>query len=93
LDPSKPPLSEEQLLEEQVIVIPGHGPASNLREMKELFETSRKLRLEAGRAAAARRSREAFLASPALAPFRIYANFEGFAAQLYEEAGRKSSKQ
>jgi glyoxylase-like metal-dependent hydrolase (beta-lactamase superfamily II) len=85
LDPSQVP-SEEKTLEEQVIVIPGHGPASNLQEMKELFETTRKLRVEAGRAAAARRSRDGFLASPGLAPFRVYSNFEDFAAQLYKEA-------
>jgi glyoxylase-like metal-dependent hydrolase (beta-lactamase superfamily II) len=85
LDPSQVPL-EEKTLEEQVIVIPGHGPVSNLQEMKDLFETSRKLRLEAGRAAAARRSRDGFLASPGMAPFRVYGNFEGFAAQLYAEA-------
>jgi glyoxylase-like metal-dependent hydrolase (beta-lactamase superfamily II) len=92
LDPSQPPL-EEKSLEEQFIVIPGHGPVSNLREMKDLFETSRRLSLEARRAAAARRSRESFLSSPGLAPFRVYANFEGFAAQLYEEAVGRSSRQ
>jgi glyoxylase-like metal-dependent hydrolase (beta-lactamase superfamily II) len=85
LDPSQVP-PEEKTLEEQVIVIPGHGRVSNLQEMKDLFETSRKLRLEAGRAAAARRSRDGFLASPGMAPFRVYGNFEGFAAQLYAEA-------
>jgi glyoxylase-like metal-dependent hydrolase (beta-lactamase superfamily II) len=84
-DPSQVPM-EEKTLEEQVIVIPGHGPASNLQGMKDLFETARKLRLEAGRAAAARRSRDGFLASPGLAPFRAYANFESFATQLYGEA-------
>ena len=89
-DPTEVAL-EEKTLEEQVIVIPGHGPVSNLQEMKDLFETSRKLRLEAGRAAAARRSRDGFLASPGLAPFRVYENFEAFAAQLYGETagGRK----
>ena len=89
-DPTEAAL-EEKTLEEQVIVIPGHGPVSNLQEMKDLFETSRKLRLEAGRAAAARRSRDGFLASPGLAPFRVYENFEAFAAQLYGETagGRK----
>ena len=76
-------------MEEQVIVIPGHGPASNLKEMKDLLETARKLRVEAGRAAAAKRSRENFLASPGVAPFRVYANFEGFAAQLYDEVRKR----
>ena len=87
-DISQPP-EEEKTLEEQVIVIPGHGPASNLKEMKDLLETARKLRVEAGRAAATKRSRENFLASPGVAPFRVYANFEGFAAQLYDEVRKR----
>ncbi len=86
--PSKP-AAEEKTLEELVIVIPGHGPASSLKEMKNLLEAAQKLRAETGRAVSAGRRRESFLASPSLAPFRAYKNLEAYASQLYDELSKK----
>jgi hypothetical protein len=86
--PSKLP-AEEKTLEELFVVVPGHGPASNLKEMKNLVEAAQKLRAEAGRAVSAGRSLESFLVSPALAPFRGYGNLSSFASQLYDALSHK----
>ena len=87
-DPSKPP-AEEKTLEEQFIVVPGHGPASNLKEMKVMLEAAQKVRTEAGRAVSAGRSLENFLASPALAPYRVHKNLATYASQLYDALSHK----
>jgi cyclase len=79
----------EKTLEESIIVIPGHGPATNLRELKSLLEASQKLRAEINRALASGRSRDALLSSPASDPFRSYKNFEAYASQLYDDLARK----
>jgi glyoxylase-like metal-dependent hydrolase (beta-lactamase superfamily II) len=85
--PARPP--EEKSLEELVAVIPAQGRASNLAELKAVFESAQKLRFEAGRAVAAGRSRETFLASLAGSPFREYGNLESFAAQLFDTLSSK----
>ena len=86
--PSAAP-APEKTLEEAIIVIPGHGPATNLKELKGLLEASQKLRAEIGRALASGRSRDALLSSPASDPFRSYKNFEAYASQLYDDLARK----
>lgn len=87
-DPAKPP-EEEKSLEELVIVIPGHGPLSNLQEMKTLLEASKKLRGEVSRGIASGRRLESFLNSPTLAPYRSYRNLESYLTQLYEALSHK----
>ncbi len=83
-DPTKPP-PEEKTLEEQVTVIPGRGPRSNLQEMKDLLEAALKLRTEMTRAIGSGRSRESILNSGALGPARFLDNFDSFSAQLLDE--------
>lgn len=88
--PTKTP-EVEKTLEELITVIPGHGPTSNLQEMKDLLEVAQKLRAEVGRALQARRPREAFLSSSLLAPFRAYSNFDAYAASLYDALAKAQS--
>ncbi len=89
-DPNKPP-PEEKTLEEQVTVIPGHGPRSNLQEMKDLLEAAAKLRAEVSKAVGAGRGRESTLNSSALGAARSLGNFESFSALLFDElAARKA---
>ena len=68
-DPAAVP-EPEKTLEELITVIPGHGPAANLQQMKDLLALTQKLRTEAARAVAARRSREDFLRSIVHGGFR-----------------------
>ena len=79
----------DKTLEEMVVVIPGHGPRSDLQEMKNLLEVSKKLRAELTRLIAAGASREKFLTFPALVPFRTYENFEAYATQLFDALSNK----
>jgi len=81
---------EQKTLEELVAVIPGHGPASNLREVKDLLESAQRLRNEAARAISLKRTRDAFLTSVSLTPsFSARKNLDLFAAQLYEVLSHK----
>jgi glyoxylase-like metal-dependent hydrolase (beta-lactamase superfamily II) len=84
--PELPPVPPEleKSPEENVVVIPGRGPLSNLKQMKELLEAAQKLRAQAARAAALKRSLQNFLASGGLDEFRNLANFEAFAGLLLE---------
>jgi cyclase len=86
--PSATP-APEKTLEESIIVIPGHGPATNLRELKSLLEASQKLRAEITRALSSGRSRDSLLSSPASDSFRSHKNFEAYASQLYDDLARK----
>jgi glyoxylase-like metal-dependent hydrolase (beta-lactamase superfamily II) len=90
-DPSKTP-PEEKTLEEQITVIPGRGPRSNMQEMKDLLEAALKLRAELTRAIGSGRSRESALSSSALAPARSLGNFESFAARLFDEIAAQRAK-
>ena len=87
-DPSAVP-EPEKTLEEQITVIPGHGPAANLQQMKDLLALTQKLRTEAARAVAARRSREDFLRLLSMEVFGAYGNLEAFAGQLFDDLSRK----
>ena len=90
-DPRKPP-PEEKTLEEQVTVIPGRGPRSNLQEMKDLMESALKLRSEMSKAVGAGRSRESLLNASALGAARSLANFESFANRLFDELSAQKAK-
>ena len=84
-----PPPEVERALEAYVTVIPGRGPASDLQEMKRMLETAQRLRAQAGRAVAAKRSFKTFMESPALDEFRSMERFEAFAQLLYDALPRK----
>jgi hypothetical protein len=79
-------LEKDKKPEEFVRIISSRGEASNLQNMKDLLESSQKLRSDISRAIRLGRSCETFLASPASDPFRSYANLDSFAAQLFAEA-------
>jgi len=90
-DPSKPQ-PEEKTLEEQVTVIPGRGPRSDLREMKDLLEAALKLRAELAKAIGSGRSRDSALSSSALGPARSLGNFESFASRLFDDLAARHAK-
>ena len=91
-DPSKPQ-PEEKTLEEQVVVVPGSGAQSNLQDVKDLLEAAHKLRSEISKLlSSGRTTRESFLSSPSLGPFRSYTNFEAFANRLYDELAAQKPK-
>ena len=89
-DRTKPP-PEEKTLEELITVVPGCGPLSNLMEMKSLLDAAQKVHSEISRAVAAKRTREAALASAGLSAYLDMAGFEAFASLLFDElqASRK----
>lgn len=84
-----PPPEMERALDSYVTVIPGRGAASDLQEMKKMLEAAQKLRAQAGRALAAKRSFKTFMESPALDEFRSFERFEAFAQLLYDALPRK----
>ncbi len=83
---------EEKSLEELITVIPGRGPRSNLKEMKSLLEMAHKLRGEIAKAAAAGRDRDSFLSLPFLGIYRTVANYDDFAAKLFDELGKAKTR-
>jgi glyoxylase-like metal-dependent hydrolase (beta-lactamase superfamily II) len=83
------PAEPEKTLEEAVIVIPGHGPASNMQQMKSLLSAAQKLRTDATRAVAAGRRRDDFIKSLPLDVFGEFSNFETFAGQLFDDLTKK----
>jgi glyoxylase-like metal-dependent hydrolase (beta-lactamase superfamily II) len=83
------PAEPEKTLEEAVIVIPGHGAASNMQQMKSLLSAAQRLRTEANRAVAAGRMREDFVKSLPLDVFGEFSNLETFAGQLFDDLSRK----
>lgn len=82
-----PKLEKEKKAEEGITVISSHGEASNLQNMKDLLESSKKLRNDISKAIKLGRTCDDFLASPGADPYRSYANLASFAAQLFAEAG------
>jgi glyoxylase-like metal-dependent hydrolase (beta-lactamase superfamily II) len=86
--PGQPP-EEEKTLEELVTVVPGHGPISNLKEVKELLEIAHKMKVDVTRMVAAGRNRRSILASPSLSPGKGFANFESFCELLVDSLGAK----
>ncbi len=87
-DPSAVP-DPEKSLEELVTVIPGHGAPANLQQMKDLLAITQKLRTEAARAVASRRSREEFIRLLSMEVYGAYGNLEAFAGQLFDDLSRK----
>jgi glyoxylase-like metal-dependent hydrolase (beta-lactamase superfamily II) len=83
------PPEPEKTLEELVAVIPGHGEAANLQQMKSLLTAAQKLRTEAHRAVTAGRTRDEFVKSLALDIFGEFGNLEAFAGQLFDDLSRK----
>jgi len=83
--PELPPLPPEmeKTLEELVFVIPGRGPISNLKEMKDLLNAAQKLRAQAARAVAAKRELNMFLYASAMDEFRGFDNLEPYAQKLF----------
>ena len=79
----------EKTPEEEVTVVTGHGPLSNLMELKGLLETARKLRAEASKLVADGLERDKLLSSPSLSPFRVYNGFDQFASQLFDALSKK----
>jgi cyclase len=75
---------EEKTLAELVAVIPGHGPPSDLQEVKNVLEQAQKLRAAIARMIAAGASRERLLSAPSLSPFENYDNFDPYATQLFD---------
>jgi glyoxylase-like metal-dependent hydrolase (beta-lactamase superfamily II) len=90
-DPTKPP-PEEKTPEELVVVVPGHGPRSNLLEVKNLYETVVKLKADAQRSVSSGRSREHFLSSVAAGVYRQFGNLDSFAGRLYDELSAAKTK-
>ncbi len=84
-----PAVGGDKTLEEEVIVVTGHGPRSNLMELKGLLETSQKLRAEVSKLASGGTERENVLSSPRLAAFRVYNGFDQYASQLFDELSKK----
>jgi hypothetical protein len=76
---------KEKTLEEMVAVIPSRGELSNLQMMKDMLDTSKKLRKDISREVKAGRSCERYLDSPRAEPYRIYGNFFPFATQMCRE--------
>jgi cyclase len=74
----------EKTLEEEITIISAHGEVSNLQNMKDLLGSAQKLRNDISKAMKAGRSQEQFLASPDADSYREVANFESFAARLFE---------
>ena len=79
----------EKTPEEEVTVVTGHGPLSNLMELKGLLETARKLRAEVSKLVADGIERDKLLASPSLSPFRVYNGFDQYASQLFDALSKK----
>jgi len=79
-----PKTEPEKTLEEGIAVISAHGEASNLQNMKDLFESCKKLRADIAKAAKAGRTCDSFLASSAADPYRSFSNLDSYARQLFE---------
>jgi hypothetical protein len=80
-----PKLDKDKKPEEFITVISSRGDASNLQNMKDLLDSSQKLRSEVVRMVKRGRNCSDFLASSASNPYRSYANLDAFAAQLFAE--------
>jgi glyoxylase-like metal-dependent hydrolase (beta-lactamase superfamily II) len=79
----------EKTPEEELTVVTGHGPLSNLMELKGLLETARKLRAEVSKLVADGIEREKLLSSPGLSSFRVYNGFDQYASQLFDALSKK----
>jgi hypothetical protein len=80
-----PKLDKDKKPEEFISVLSARGEPSNLQNMKDLLESSQKLRNEVARFIKRGRNCSDFLASPVSDPYRSYSNLESFAMQLFAE--------
>jgi hypothetical protein len=83
---------EEKTLEEMITVVPARGEVSNLQDMKDMLDISKKLRSGISRTVKAGRSCERFLDSSEAEPYRIYGNYYPYATQLCTELAPKEEK-
>jgi glyoxylase-like metal-dependent hydrolase (beta-lactamase superfamily II) len=83
---------EEKTLEEMITVVSARGEVSNLQVMKDMLDTSKKLRSSISRTVKAGRSCERFLDSSAAESYRIYGNFYSYATHLCRELAPKEEK-
>jgi hypothetical protein len=81
----------EKTVEEEFTVITGHGPRSNMMEVKAIHDMAQKLRSEVTRLAGGSLARENLASWPALSNYRSFAGFEGYALQLFDAAKKKAS--
>ena len=79
-----PKTEPEKTIEEGITVISLRGEVSNLQNMKDLLESSRKLRNDISRSIRIGRTCSSFLNSSLSDPYRGYSNLESYAAQLFE---------
>jgi hypothetical protein len=82
----------EKAVEEEFVVITGHGARSNMMELKALHDMAQKLRSDITRLAGGSLARENLAAWPPLSPYRSYAGFENYALQLFDAAKKKASE-
>jgi hypothetical protein len=82
----------EKTVEEEFIVVTGHGPRSNMMEVKALHEMAQKLRSDVTRLASGSLARENLVSWPAFSTYRSYAGFENFALQLFDAAKKKAAE-
>jgi hypothetical protein len=87
---SDPDLDKDRTLEEGITVLSSRGEPSNLQNMKDLLESSRKLQSDISRAIRQGRTCSDFLASPRTDPYRSYSNLASFASQLFAEKEAES---
>jgi hypothetical protein len=80
-----PKLDKDKKPEEFITVLSAHGEPSNLQNMKDLLESTQKLRSEVAKFIKRGRNCSDFLASPVSDPYRSYSNLESFATQLFAE--------
>jgi glyoxylase-like metal-dependent hydrolase (beta-lactamase superfamily II) len=80
-----PKLEREKTVEEGIVVVSAHGEASNLQNMKDLLDSTKKLRIDISRAIKNGRTCESFLASLVADPYRSYSNFVPFATRLFAD--------
>jgi hypothetical protein len=75
-----------------ITVVASRGEVSNLQEMKDMLDISKKLRSGISRTVKAGRSCERYLESQSATPYRIYGNFFPFATQLCTELQQENDE-
>jgi hypothetical protein len=81
VDPKLP----EKTLEEGIAVVTSRGELSNLQNMKDLLSAAQKVRTDISKAVKSGRSCDSYLDSARANIFRVFGNFDAYAAQLCRE--------
>lgn len=84
---------EEKTPEEMITVIPARGEVTNLQAMKDMLNTSKKLRSGISRTVKAGRSCERYLDSAGAGSYRVYGNYYPYAEQLCRELSPAKTKE